>query len=324
MLKFLRRDKQKFIRFAMLGVGGITVLYAAFPLPWERHRARTRIFLLFRIRSTAAATSPTVIRKTPIDVYDLDGQPGHVLADSHHPGLSQHCAGLHYGIFTPPSASSAGPVGSRPDVSTYGLGGGLTLLPLFDPVTSGGTFGRDGDMLDPQMPGGRITIRRTALISGRTNTIFPLGFSYDYYITRTEYDQSVSEHLRHLLLLKAVVVEDEDVSNWEGVLQHLDLDGVSYTEAAYYARLPGPPGCVLQLFSRDNGGFTAQLPPTRSALCGLQRPWESGWSAEVNGQPAEGEKVNVGFMAVRVPAGASTIRFNYRHRAWRWARWQPV
>ena len=31
----------------------------------------------------------------------------------------------------------------------------------------------------------------------------------------------------------------------------------------------------------------------------------------MNGQPAEIEKVNVGFMAVRVPAGTSTIRFDY-------------
>ena len=41
-------------------------------------------------------------------------------------------------------------------------------------------------------------------------------------------------------------------------------------------------------------------------------PYEDGWSATVNGQEAVIEKVNVGFMAVRVPAGqTSEIRFQY-------------
>ena len=38
---------------------------------------------------------------------------------------------------------------------------------------------------------------------------------------------------------------------------------------------------------------------------------EGGWTATVDGQPADIEEVNVGFMAVRVPAGTHTVRFNY-------------
>lgn len=41
-------------------------------------------------------------------------------------------------------------------------------------------------------------------------------------------------------------------------------------------------------------------------------PYDEGWSATVNGQPAQIEKVDIGFMAVRAPAGDSTIRFTYR------------
>ena len=40
-------------------------------------------------------------------------------------------------------------------------------------------------------------------------------------------------------------------------------------------------------------------------------PFDEGWTATVNGKEAEIEKVNVGFMAVKVPEGASTIRFDY-------------
>jgi hypothetical protein len=41
-------------------------------------------------------------------------------------------------------------------------------------------------------------------------------------------------------------------------------------------------------------------------------PYEEGWSATVNGKPAEIEKVNIGFMAVKVPAGENNVvRFDY-------------
>lgn len=40
-------------------------------------------------------------------------------------------------------------------------------------------------------------------------------------------------------------------------------------------------------------------------------PYDSGWSATVNGEPVVIEKASVGFMAVRVPAGEAEIRFEY-------------
>ncbi len=91
----------------------------------------------------------------------------------------------------------------------------------------------------------------------------------------------------------------------------MNLDGVSYTEAAYYKDCLDRRAVSCGSFSRDNSGFTAQITTGEERLVFFSVPWESGWSAEVNGQPAEVEKVNVGFMAVRVPAGASTIRFTY-------------
>ena len=41
-------------------------------------------------------------------------------------------------------------------------------------------------------------------------------------------------------------------------------------------------------------------------------PYESGWTATVNGEPVDIEKVNIGFMAVKVPAGTSEIQFHYQ------------
>ena len=41
-------------------------------------------------------------------------------------------------------------------------------------------------------------------------------------------------------------------------------------------------------------------------------PYSEGFSASVNGKNADVEKVNYGFMAVKVPKGKSEIVFTYR------------
>jgi hypothetical protein len=64
-------------------------------------------------------------------------------------------------------------------------------------------------------------------------------------------------------------------------------------------------------FDIDNAGFTATSNLDRERLMFFSVPYDKGWSASVNGKPAVIEKANVGFMAVRVPAGEATIRFNY-------------
>lgn len=310
VLKFLRRDKQKFIRFAMLGAGGITVLYAAFFIALGKTQSEDPHLSIipYSLNGGSDIDLPDT-ENCRIDVYDgMDNQamfwqiPTIQAFHSIVPGSIMEFY---------PTIGVQRDVGSRPDVSTYGLRGLTSCRWLFDPVTSGGTFGKDGDMLDPQMPGWTYYDTQNGFDIWENQYYIPLGFSYDYYITRTEYEQSVSESLRHLLLLKAVVVEDEDAGNWEGVLQHLNLDGVSYTEAAYYKDCLDRRAVSCGSFSRDNSGFTAQITTGEERLVFFSVPWESGWSAEVNGQPAEVEKVNVGFMAVRVPAGASTIRFTY-------------
>ena len=41
-------------------------------------------------------------------------------------------------------------------------------------------------------------------------------------------------------------------------------------------------------------------------------PWEEGWSAYIDGEPAKLEKVNIGFMGLVVPEGDHEIELRYR------------
>lgn len=69
---------------------------------------------------------------------------------------------------------------------------------------------------------------------------------------------------------------------------------------------------AVSTFKTDNDGFTATITRDKKSLLFFSIPYDEGWSATVNGEKAEIERVNKGFMAVVVPEGESTIRFDYR------------
>ena len=63
--------------------------------------------------------------------------------------------------------------------------------------------------------------------SDNVNTIYenvdflPMGFGYDNYISESEY-QALPVENRHLVLLKALVLSDEDVQKYNSLLKKLD------------------------------------------------------------------------------------------------------
>ena len=65
-------------------------------------------------------------------------------------------------------------------------------------------------------------------------------------------------------------------------------------------------------FNEDTNGFDAKIDLDESKLVFFSVPYEQGWTAEVNGEPADIEKVSYGFMAVKCPAGDNTITFRYK------------
>lgn len=58
-------------------------------------------------------------------------------------------------------------------------------------------------------------------------------------------------------------------------------------------------------------GFNAKIDLDKDNLVFFSVPYDDGWSAKVNGQDVEIEKVDYGFMAVLCPAGSNDIQFTY-------------
>ena len=149
----------------------------------------------------------------------------------------------------------------------------------------------------------------------------PYGFSYDYYITHSfleEYQGS----LRVNMLLKAMLLNDEQIKKYGHLMQNIEDIDYDYMENMVGTRLDisdddlAYDAAQLKLtaaksFKTDKNDFTATVSREKESLVFFSIPYDKGWTATVNGQKADIEKVNVGFMAVVVPEGDSTIRFDY-------------
>ncbi len=140
----------------------------------------------------------------------------------------------------------------------------------------------------------------------------PMGFTYDKYITEAEY-YSFAEADRASVMLKAIVLSDEQALKYNGILEHMDVDTVFITAEEYYADCTDrAKASCKETYSPDKDGFSAEITLSESDLVFFSVPYDEGWSATVNGEKAEIEKVNVGFMAVRCNAGENEIRFDYK------------
>ena len=140
----------------------------------------------------------------------------------------------------------------------------------------------------------------------------PMGFTYDYYVTKATYEASVKT-LRSNLLMRALVLEDEDVAQYGQYLTELpdamldDLHYDSYTQDCADRRAHS-----CSVFQMNNAGFHAEITLDKANLVFFSVPYDDGFTAYVNGEKADILQVDEGLMAVLCPAGASSIDFVYQ------------
>lgn len=140
----------------------------------------------------------------------------------------------------------------------------------------------------------------------------PMGFTYDYYITPDRYDQ-IPEEERGQVLMKALLLTEEQVEEWGGSLEPLpdelleERDYETYVQDCARRRSSGVTG-----FTATRTGFTALSSQEEATLVFFSVPYDDGFTATVNGESVPVLKVDNGLMAVPVPAGESEIVFTYR------------
>ena len=140
----------------------------------------------------------------------------------------------------------------------------------------------------------------------------PMGFTYDYYVTDATYQTSIKT-LRSNLLMRALVLEDEDVKAYGQYLTELpdemleELYYDSYTQDCADRRAHS-----CSVFQMNNAGFHAEIMLDKANLVFFSVPYDDGFTAYVNGEKTDILRVDEGLMTVLCPAGASSIDFVYQ------------
>ena len=144
----------------------------------------------------------------------------------------------------------------------------------------------------------------------------PMGFTYDYYISKSDFLKIEGNITRSLMLMKAIVLEDEVAENAESFTSlkkfdlENDLDEVnSYN---YFSDCTQRAETSCTSFVATNTGFEATWQGEEDNLVFFSVPYNDGYKAYINGEEVPIYKVQIGFMAVEAKAGeVNNIEFIY-------------
>lgn len=227
-------------------------------------------------------------------------------------------------------------VGSRPEWNHQALRSLLSVKWLIDPDND------SGDTVD-NYSGWTYVCEIEGYGIYRNENYIPMGFTYDSYITASSFE-TLSASQKEKIMLMAVVLEQSQAEKYGSLLSMIPItsedealnSAINNTGGNFedsidtpsIAPVPGVPSLSYDVLAQEsderaanscktfeytNTGFTASIDLQSDNLVFFSVPYDDGWSAEVNGIPVEIEKVNVGFMAVLVPAGENNeIKFTYK------------
>lgn len=210
-------------------------------------------------------------------------------------------------------------VGSRPEVDQEALRPLLSVKYLLN-RTDGESF-IDEETNETRMYGYEYVKTENGHYIYENKNYIPYGFSYDYYMDY-EFCDSYTSSSRTAMMLKAILLTDEQIEKYGYMFENIEdiedegsygekRDSLEISDIALEYDSEQRALTSAYEFKTDNRGFTASVTRQKETLVFFSVPYEEGWTATVNGQPAEIEKVNVGFMAVKVGEGNSVIRFDY-------------
>ena len=197
-------------------------------------------------------------------------------------------------------------VRSEPEITNYALRGLLSVEYLITTPEKRESFENEADA------GWTYLADVDGYTLYHNDNYVPMGFTYDYYVTDATYQTSIKT-LRSNLLMRALVLEDEDVKAYGQYLTELpdemleELYYDSYTQDCADRRSHS-----CSVFQMNNAGFHAEITLDKPNLVFFSVPYDDGFTAYVNGEKTDILQVDEGLMAVLCPAGASSIDFVYQ------------
>lgn len=196
-------------------------------------------------------------------------------------------------------------VRSEPGVEDYALRGLLAVKYTVTPVADAADFEeKAGDDWVYWGAEGSLAVYENQYA-------LPMAYGYEYYVTEEQFE-GVPEAQRANLLLRAVVLTEEQISAWGDVLQPLPEDLLTgFSKEAYHQDVEKRKSQGADEVSLDNRGLSARFNLQKETVVLLAVPYDPGFTVTVNGEETPVEKVDGGLCAVRIPAGEVDLRLDH-------------
>ena len=208
-------------------------------------------------------------------------------------------------------------VASRPDESAYGLRALLSCKYLFDYNDDEDSFiDEDGTT---KMPCWDYIATCNGFDIYENECYIPMGFTYDSFVTEEEFAAVQGVHKTEAILYSMVLTR-EQMQKYSDITGYTDekykilygekpeyfnslVESYNYGKAAYIEQCEKLASSSCSVFEYTDNGFKAEYNNKgEDNLLFFSVPYSSGFTATVNGEAVDVEKVNYGFMAVKVPA----------------------
>ena len=139
-----------------------------------------------------------------------------------------------------------------------------------------------------------------------------MGFAYDKYVDYRQLEK-VNTLNRSNVLIRAIATEKETIEKYNLQLKELDeTEMFDYTYTTFIGDIAKRRNLSAYHFRQTDDGFECKIRLNQPNLVFFSVPYDKGFTACVNGEKAEIEKVNYGLCAVYAPAGDNEIIFTYR------------
>ncbi|MDL2323918.1 YfhO family protein [Ruminococcaceae bacterium OttesenSCG-928-A16] len=220
-------------------------------------------------------------------------------------------------------------VSSKPERRFYALRGLLSVKYTVMPTAKQEDF--EAAMGEAEYQGNKGWVfykEEGSFVVYENQNFLPLGFTYQNYVDLDNL-RMAPESERSLLLVRAMGLTAEQAEQYGylfsggaygNLLEETPQDGsptnrfdypaVNYE--AYVQDIEARRTNASYDVQADASGFTSHIVLDKENLVFYAVPYDAGFSATVNGEPAEVLKVSGGLMAVQAPAGDNEIIFTYQ------------
>lgn len=193
---------------------------------------------------------------------------------------------------------------------------GLTGRPLLESIGSVKYFlDRRGD--NPSLKATHDSIAQFGNVKVLRNKYYlPLGFTYDRYLTSSEFDK-LSPTQKDFTLLSAIFVNEDEKETFSGFTKYNLSDTLSlsnYTWDVYRKRVDELKKDTLSITERGQDFIKGNIELDKKKVLFLSIPYDKGWKALVDGQEQELKIVDAGMTGLILDKGKHTIELQFTPR----------